>query len=442
MVITVTAAETRTTCRPSTRHCRSLIFFSPNLFTLIADGVISSGIDSNTLLVGTQAALATGHARNVSSGLPDASDGVLLVNMRRKPRVSGAWVLPTRYLHDMIRLGGADIGSASMLAVDTADATVVHLQPERVSLAPLPRRTIGAPGNDQTQPRGSLLRMHSQAMAVSPSSSPSSSSRLPLPSALPSALRLRVLRRYASLGASALAAQRRAAHANAVVHAFGYAWVVHTHLGRRPSSLQLVDMASGELHPTTVPLAGRNCHSPVFHRGSLLYLNSSVGGLARLSSDGRHESLWQGGPHRFSKGLAVIDDVAYFGVSDKTGAVGRNWARSEIVAVDLAGSTTSTTTTTTASSSGGKSRVRLLWSVPLPPPHGLVNSLAAPAVAAHGCSWRACSTARRHASAAPGRHEHSARLDEAIPEDNDDDAVHLPRRDRWAALLGLAPQEG
>lgn len=343
-------------------------------------GVVSADVsqDRSLLLVGSQARLATGHARNASGGFPNASDGVLLVHAEQR-RVLCGWTLPTDYLHDMLR---ADDGS--YFAIDTTDGVVWRLQLEQ------------EPPSKRVQRRDAaedvLLR------------------------------RIRVLGRYSSIEASAPPSAARTAHANSALVALGHLWVLHNNLRRR-SQLVLIDLSSGKRHPTAIPLGGPNCHSAVFHRGDVLYLNSSIGGLARLRADGSQQSLWQAGPQKFAKGLAVVDDVAYFGVSDRSSAIARNWAQVDLVAVHV------------APSGAG----RWLWTRRLPST-GLVNSVSAPHVAPHGCTWRACSTRARW-STGSSTQAGSDGSEGAADTADDDGKAHLPRREQWARILGLPAHE-
>ena len=64
-------------------------------------------------------------------------------------------------------------------------------------------------------------------------------------------------------------------------------------------------------------LAGPGCHGVLWYEGRILYLLSSSGGIAQLSPDGRTDVLWSAGTSFFSKGLAILDNVAYFGLSAK-----------------------------------------------------------------------------------------------------------------------------
>ena len=145
-------------------------------------------------------------------------------------------------------------------------------------------------------------------------------------------------------------------------------WVMHNNL-QRASMLKLLDRRTGELR-RAIRLGGVNCHNPLFYRGDVLYLLSAIGGIGRLASNGSSTTLWSAGGEWFTKGLAVVDDVAYFGVSQKQRLASmRNTVVTELVAFDLVSS-------------------RVLSRTPLPDP-GLINALSLPGLS-HSCSWRAC----------------------------------------------------
>jgi len=181
-------------------------------------------------------------------------------------------------------------------------------------------------------------------------------------------------------------------HANGLTLGLGRLWVLHNNLASR-SAVQLVDAASGTLG-ARLPLGGANCHGPLFYRGRLLYLLSASGGLGRLHPNGTSDTLWAAGARYFSKGLVVVDDIAYLAVAPRQrAAVERNFAASEVAAFDLL-------------------RHLLLWRRPLPFP-GLVNSLTAPRVGP-GCSWCACATGAAGEAA---------------------ESLHAPREAEWAAAL-------
>ena len=315
------------------------------------------------LLVGTQSKHAIGHARNVTSSMAATSDGMLLVDVARRHTV-GAWALPTSYLHDTIR---TDDGA--LLSVDSVDASVLRIEPHADDAA-------GHPSEERT--------LFSLPWAASGKEK-----------AATTLVSLQLRRKWSSALDPSNQRARLLAHPNGVGLALSHLWVLNNNL-LRPSNLTLIDLSSGRVRPTAVRLGAPNCHSAIFHRGDVLYLASSAGGLERLGADGKVHSLWRAGENYFTKGLAVVDDVAYFGLSTKaTSAVARNWVQPELVAFDIA-------------------RGRLLWRQPLPAGSGLINTVSAPAVHAAGCTWRACS------SAEPSR----------------DADVHAPDAKRWQALLG------
>ena len=286
------------------------------------------------LLVGSQSKLAE-PARNASVSLPAARDVALLLDPSTR-RTLGWFLLPTSYLHDMV----FDDSTRDAYAIDSDTGLVSRLALE-VS-EPLAGRSHASEGpSDDTD------------------------STLPLGSGAAASLWVR--RTYRAVAHSSMSS---AAHINNLVFGLGKMWVMHNNMHRR-SKLQLVDLGSGELQ-ASFPLGGRNCHNPCWHHGELLYLLSGVGGLGRLSPDGSSTTLWSAGSQWFSKGLAVVDDIAYFGVSPKSRwAAQRNWAECELAAFDLRAGA-------------------LLWRTPLPFP-GLINAISAPRVAPT-CSWRACSS--------------------------------------------------
>ena len=282
------------------------------------------------LLVGSQAKLAE-PARNESVSLPTARDVAMLFDPSTR-RTLGWFLLPTSYLHDMVY---DDV---------TRDAYAVDSDTGLISRLTLEVNESLVDGSDSSGAPDSTLRLRSGATAS-----------------------LLVRRTYRAVSHSSMPSM---AHINNLVFGLGKMWVMHNNM-HRLSMVQLVDLDSGELQASFL-LGGRNCHNPCWHRGELLYLMSGIGGLGRLSPDGSSTTLWSAGGQWFSKGLAVVDDVAYFGVSPKSRwAAQRNWAECELAAFDLRAGA-------------------LLWRTPLPFP-GLINAISAPRVAPT-CSWRACSS--------------------------------------------------
>lgn len=222
-----------------------------------------------------------------------------------------AWEFPTRYLHDTVY----DREDGVIHTVDTSNGKVTALRPSL---------------KDEKQ------------------------------------LQLRVERSYA---ASEGAKTPVGAHINNAALGGGYLWVMQNML-RAESAIVIINRASGRV-ARRVTLGFPNCHQVMFHRGSVLFLLSSEGGIGRLGPSGQTSRLWSAGEDFFSKGLTVIDDVAYFGLSKKKGRFDRNNAVSEIAAFEL-----------------GSGALR--WRRTLPG-LGLVNAVSAPYLDA-SCTFRACSS--------------------------------------------------
>ena len=302
------------------------------------------------LLVGSQARLAA-PARNASRAvLPPERDALLLVDVPART-VVGSWTLPTRYLHDLV---AADDGT--LFAVDSETADVAEFAAVLLN---------GSAGEDEAR-----------SLPVGPGR------------------RARLAhRRTLRTTTSSVFDSAATAHANNAIAAAGLLWVLHNNL-QSTSELHLFELATGA-PVRTLLLGGPNCHNPLFYKGELLYLLSSSGGLARLRADGGSTTLWEAGSEWFTKGLAVVDDVAYFGLSRKTRqARDRNFAAMELASFDLVTG-------------------RLVRRVPLRVPGlpherpGLLNAISAPALAPT-CSWRACSTTESRESAAAA-HDPDAR---------------------------------
>ena len=290
------------------------------------------------LLVGSQARSAAS-LRSNSTGLPRGKDALLLVHDGGE--TAAAWVLHTEYLHDTTR---ADDGL--VYAVDSATGGVGEYAVEVAAI-------VGdAPG----------------WLA------------LPQPEGESGVARVTLRRTISTV--PLLSGPPGVAHANNVLATRGQLWVMHHNLRSR-SMLHVFDRPSGRRVKVFV-LGGSECHNPLFYKGEVLYLMSAVGGLATLRRSGRSSTLWAAGSGWFSKGLAVVDDVAFFGVSLKAARGDRNRVAAELVAYDLRARTVRSRT-------------------PLPQP-GLVNAISAPRLAPT-CSWRACDTGIADADLASGRHE-------------------------------------
>ena len=305
------------------------------------------------LLIGSQSRLASS-LRSNSTGLPRTKDALLLVHPRLGS-ATAAWILQTEYLHDMTR---ADDGL--IYAVDSANGIVSEYGIQVTSAA-------AAPAHARSAAPGWLALPHPA----------SSFARVSLRRLIPTV--------------PLLSGPPGEAHANNVLATRGQLWVMH-HNRLRRSAIHVLERSSGK-RLRVLPLAGSECHNPLFHKGAVLYLLSAVGGLARLSSNGSSTTLWTAGPGWFAKGLAVVDDIAYFGVSPKAHRGDeRTNVPSKLVAYGLDAN-------------------KVLSRTPLPHP-GLINAISAPRIAP-SCSWRACDTrtpggahgAAREQEGATSRHE-------------------------------------
>lgn len=321
-------------------------------YGLVPASTALPGAPPGALLVGSQGRLSRPRAgkpairfrsaapRNESSGLPGVTDALLVLDPASRS-VLGWWSLPSSYLHDTIY----EPDSRALFAVDSDTARVLRLSLDSPPAGPGPT----TPGRLPLSPLSARTGHARLALRRSYDSLPGGGSLVPR---LLSPMRA------------------RAAHANNVAVALGHLWVMHNNMART-SALQLVDLDTGQPRVTLV-LGGPNCHNPCFYSGRVLYLLSSSGGLGMLHPNGTSTTLFQAGSGWFSKGLAVVDHVAYFGLAPKQrSGVERNWAASQLAAFALGTG-------------------RLLWRRPLPFA-GLVNSVSAPGLAPF-CSWRACDT--------------------------------------------------
>ena len=282
------------------------------------------------LLVGSQSRLAQ---RNASL-FPVANDALLLIrDDGGSGATAGAWMLPTGYLHDAVT---ADDGL--LYAVDTATGRVCEFAIEVAATAIASGALRAATGWLSLAPRPSAARV-SQHRTIGTVQWP-------------------------------LSAVAHTAHANNVLVTKDLLWVMHNHVLYTPS-LNILDRHTGA-HRRSITLAADNCHNPLFYEGDVLYLLSSIGGIGRLAPNGSSVTIWAAGDAWFTKGLAVIDGVAHFGISrQQARAVDRNDAIAELIALDL-----------------GTGKVRLRTAMP---GKGLINAVSAPRLR-HSCSWRACET--------------------------------------------------
>ncbi|BDA45004.1 hypothetical protein COCOBI_06-4830 [Coccomyxa sp. Obi] len=128
---------------------------------------------------------------------------------------------------------------------------------------------------------------------------------------------------------------------------------------------------------------GTHAHGLVIWGKTLLILDSGHSALVGVdSSTGKKETLWQGsGEGNFLKGLAVIDDVAYFGISP---GAERSMRANPELDCELAAL--------------ALLEKRLLWRRKVPT-HGLLNTIAAPHLA-EGSTYKAVKTEHRKMKAA------------------------------------------
>lgn len=94
-------------------------------------------------------------------------------------------------------------------------------------------------------------------------------------------------------------------------------WGVLHNLG--PSQVALYDLELGKEVKSRMTNVGEKSHGLVPYKGKFLMLNSGKGQLILVdpaaSDDAPFDVLWEDPKHTFMKGLCVVDDVAYFGVS-------------------------------------------------------------------------------------------------------------------------------
>jgi len=134
-----------------------------------------------------------------------------------------------------------------------------------------------------------------------------------------------------------------------------------------PSKIVEVDVVHGEETGRTLGQVGDSAHGLVHWRGAILVLDSKNAMLVAINpSTAQTKRIYQflDKETPFLKGMAVVDDVAYIGVSAPSRRSQRNdpSLNSDISAVDLL-------------------RQNLLWRVTVPT-HGLLNAISAPHLAA------------------------------------------------------------
>eukprot|EP00884_Botryococcus_braunii_P012765 jgi/Botrbrau1/2148/Bobra.0093s0053.1 len=139
----------------------------------------------------------------------------------------------------------------------------------------------------------------------------------------------------------------------------GRMWALLHNMGN--SELVLLDSKEGRIMERHKGVATKG-HNLVAWRSWLLLLDSGNGGLARFQPQtAKRDNLWHAPePGMYTKGLAVIDDIAYFGLSPAQPKEGRadTSLDCELVAYDLI-------------------EGRLLWRRKVPT-RGLLNVVAAP----------------------------------------------------------------
>ena len=181
---------------------------------------------------------------------------------------------------------------------------------------------------------------------------------------------------HAGTLATGVARDGAADHLNNVAFTAEAIWAMRSQVRADHSTIVALRRGGDGDELASFGLDGRSCHQLVWRsQTELLYLNSSIGGLAAARwPDGADPAagapptlhrVWAAGAAHFSKGLTLHDDVAYVGLAARQGradgapcpgcALQRNDADAEVAAVDLA--------------SG-----ELLWRAPLPV-RGLVNAI-------------------------------------------------------------------
>lgn len=349
-------------------------------------GAVAAGRLSNgRLLVSAKRALtqrATGRVDDATGG-----DALFMIDSASE-RTLGRWNLPTVDASAVVR----DEAGSALYALDSADGSLLKLSRDFV---PHPSNTW-APGwtsDERTRLENATVGDFSGGRTT---------------------LQIHLRRRYATTHPRTPKTATKSAHASALLLGFGYAWVHWSNAVGTPgltppraSNLTFVEIQTGALLPPAsfaIPLATSGCQNPCFYRGSIVYLDGLGSGLARLHPSGRNERLWAAGAGYEGRGLAILDDLAVFGLrrgrtahhSGERMAWEARRSEDELVAFDL------------------RSKV-MLWRLPLRGSHGAINSVSAPNAANHACVWRACALQLR------------------------DD--HAPRPEAWAGTLGIASQK-
>ena len=188
-------------------------------------------------------------------------------------------------------------------------------------------------------------------------------------------------------------------------------WAVLHNLG--PSMLVLIDLEKGKVLKT-LDKVGLKSHGCVPYKNGFIMLNSGEGQLIYVNpAINDFDVLWIDPSNTFMKGLVVIDDVAYFGVS----AFGKRWERgdpsktSDIVAFDLVSRT-------------------MLWRETVQT-LGLLNVIAAPMID-EASTWKAISWGKDD-SAIPAittQNDESRFLQDTVQDDEFSNWIDLSAKER------------
>jgi hypothetical protein len=349
-----------------------------------------------------------------SGGGGGSGDGVLMIDAA-SAHTLGWWPLPTTALSDLVR---EDAGSA-LYAIDAASGSLLQLSRDFVP-HPSSMFAPGWMGEEREQLENTTIGDFSGGRTT---------------------LQLHELRRLPLAHPRTPRAQVQAAHASGLLFGFGYAWSLWENPAALaaseqggsggtqsrmvyPSNLSFVELGSGALLPPSsfaIALRGPGGRNPCFHRGSVLYLDSVVGGLARLSPGGGNRRLWAAGRGYESRGLAVVDDLAIFGLHRRQASedpIGShkdpNLANLSRHGQERVAGTLPRAPAPTAPPELVAYDLRaqaLLWRLPLKG-SSRVNGISAPTLSSHACTWRACSL-------------------QLVDE-------HAPKPEDWADILGVA----
>jgi len=161
----------------------------------------------------------------------------------------------------------------------------------------------------------------------------------------------------------------------------GHSFWVLRHGRQYNVKADMVKVAYGEI-VDKIGDTGYGSHSIVYWKDSTVYMSARPASIWAVDmKTRRHTQLWthevdancgENQPF-FAKGLAIVDDIAYFGLSRfETKREGRMNINVVMFAVDL-------------------NKGVVLWQRPLPPDSGLVNEIIVPSLS-DTSSWKACVT--------------------------------------------------